>query len=749
MRNISLIPILLFLLSFFLFSCGDDKSTDGGACSSTNLNGSCDTGLVCKDGECVALCTPETCDNLSVECGTVDDGCGNVLNCGSCDAGMACNSAGECIDICISKTCEDLNVECGTTDDGCGNTLNCGTCENGMTCNSAGECVVLCTPKTCGDLNIECGAGDDGCGNTLNCGTCDDGMACNSNGECIDICTPTTCEDLNIECGTTDDSCGNTLNCGTCDDGMTCNSAGECVVLCTPKTCEDLNIECGAIDNGCGNTLNCGTCDDGMACNSNGECVVLPCIPDTCNSLDRECGPIDNGCGEIIYCGECGERETCNQEGFCEPLDCLANCVNRECGSDGCGGSCGSCNNGDSCSLLGFCETPGEPGEPGGECVDSCNDSNNLCLGREGEEFTCFQHCYGEGDFCIQEDYFCQNVGAEEDEFWLCLPDIYGEVPIGGDCSNENCVQSSVCLNEDNPTCYEYCFEASHQCALDGYSCVDTGNLQIGMICAPNGLIPSVPLGGSCDDSSQCMSGGVCLNSPEEGKCYEPCSDENYICSQEGYVCTETGIPNVEWVCALPDLPGDALIGEPCSQENNCVEEAICLSKAGADTLCYEKCDPDTGGECSLPNHFCFNSEVAQIGWICIENENTDGVPIGGTCDEDNNCVAEAGCLGPPDGPYTCYERCTDSGDICEIDDYTCQVAADGNYCVPNNEPGNVPIGGDCSSESCVEEANCLSDGMTSLCYEICDPNSGTVCEMDDYSCEPVAGDDYCIPPQD
>lgn len=69
---------------------------------------------------------------------------------------------------------------CGTVDDGCGNDVECGTCSPGEPCVD-GQC---CAPKTCADYPEACGGAqrDNGCGGTIFCGdaTCGDGswMTC-------------------------------------------------------------------------------------------------------------------------------------------------------------------------------------------------------------------------------------------------------------------------------------------------------------------------------------------------------------------------------------------------------------------------------------------------------------------------------------------------------------------------------------------------------------------------------------------
>jgi hypothetical protein len=38
-------------------------------------------------------CTPTTCDARGASCGSLPDGCGGNLDCGSCPTGQACDAA--------------------------------------------------------------------------------------------------------------------------------------------------------------------------------------------------------------------------------------------------------------------------------------------------------------------------------------------------------------------------------------------------------------------------------------------------------------------------------------------------------------------------------------------------------------------------------------------------------------------------------------------------------------------------------
>jgi hypothetical protein len=79
------------------------------------------------DGGCD--CVRTTCAQLSATCGTVQDGCGGVLDCGACtgsdvcapaNVGQACGSGA-----CMAHGCMGA---CGLNDDGCGGVIACTPC---------------------------------------------------------------------------------------------------------------------------------------------------------------------------------------------------------------------------------------------------------------------------------------------------------------------------------------------------------------------------------------------------------------------------------------------------------------------------------------------------------------------------------------------------------------------------------------------------------------------------------------------
>ncbi|MBQ9816563.1 MAG: hypothetical protein IJM59_03720 [Proteobacteria bacterium] len=300
-----------------------DLDTDSDHCGS--CTNACESKEICQSGECKS--TPESsCKNCKAgkECcnGKCVDLSSDHDNCGKC--GKKCGKDQTCSDKvcsgsagpvpCTPATCVDFGYSCGTVDDGCGSTLKCGTCNDDEdciehVCTKKGDC----TPKTCGELSISCGDADDGCGGTVSCGNCEGELVC-QNGQCVEAseCTPKTCAELSISCGDADDGCGGTISCGNCEGELVCQS-GQCVeapVECTPKTCDDLKISCGDADNGCGGTISCGTCDEGKKC-ENGSCVAK-CTPTNCSAEGKNCGSIPDGCGGTLDCGKCNDPQICS-----------------------------------------------------------------------------------------------------------------------------------------------------------------------------------------------------------------------------------------------------------------------------------------------------------------------------------------------------------------------------------------------------------------------------------------------------
>ena len=288
------------------------------------------------------VCTPQTCAEEGFACGPQSDGCGNVIQCGTCVAPQTCGGGGvhgQCGGTaCMPSSCQAQNIACGTTADGCGNLLQCGNCTPPLTCGGGGvhgQCgQSTCIPKTCAQQSIDCGPADDGCGNLIQCGTCVAPLTCGGGGvrsQCGElgsdggstVCIPQTCADQNRACGPAGDGCGNLLECGMCVAPQTCGGGGimgQCGgTVCMPETCASQNLSCGPAGDGCGGQLMCGTCTAPLTCGGGGvpgKCGEPNCTPETCASLNFNCGAAGDGCGGLLQCGTCSSMKTCGGGGM-------------------------------------------------------------------------------------------------------------------------------------------------------------------------------------------------------------------------------------------------------------------------------------------------------------------------------------------------------------------------------------------------------------------------------------------------
>ncbi len=190
-------------------------------------------------------CTPTNCTALGYKCGQAGDGCGGIIDCGTCVAPATCGGGGTPFQCggtsasCTPKKCTDLGMDCGQAGDGCGGVLDCGTCTPPAFCGGGGanKCgtngLGSCTPTTCTAAGAKCGPLGDGCGNLLSCGTCPSTDVCINNQCVTGSCTPITCASAGAECGPLGDGCGGVVDCGTCTSG-TCGGSG------TPNKCSGI-----------------------------------------------------------------------------------------------------------------------------------------------------------------------------------------------------------------------------------------------------------------------------------------------------------------------------------------------------------------------------------------------------------------------------------------------------------------------------------------------------------------------------
>jgi len=118
-------------------SCSGDQTADG-----TLLHPWGPDGGAGRDSAAEA-CAPTSCAQLGAECGTIPNGCGGSLECGSCTNGSVCGGAGanKCgKDPCTSRSCAQVGASCGFVSDGCSQAIDCGSCPTGQSCLPSNQC---------------------------------------------------------------------------------------------------------------------------------------------------------------------------------------------------------------------------------------------------------------------------------------------------------------------------------------------------------------------------------------------------------------------------------------------------------------------------------------------------------------------------------------------------------------------------------------------------------------------------------
>jgi hypothetical protein len=139
------------------------------------------------EGEGGTCAGATTCATFNANCGPVSNGCGGLVECGTCPSTQFCGGAGpsQCggsttgTGACVPVTCADVGANCGPISNGCGDSVDCGTCTGTDSCGFAGanKCgsadISTCVKDTCATNNTQCGPVADGCGGlTASCGSC-------------------------------------------------------------------------------------------------------------------------------------------------------------------------------------------------------------------------------------------------------------------------------------------------------------------------------------------------------------------------------------------------------------------------------------------------------------------------------------------------------------------------------------------------------------------------------------------------
>jgi hypothetical protein len=165
---------VLAVCALWLIACSGDPA------ASTDADAGAEVG-----SEAGSACVPKTCARLRRNCGRVDNGCGDQISCGACAWPETCGGGGVpnvCGGVdggtCTPTTCAARGKNCGSIDNGCGESLDCGHCPSGSTCGAtianvcSTPCVPNCNGRTCGP-DLVCGT---------SCGTCSAPQTCGGGG---------------------------------------------------------------------------------------------------------------------------------------------------------------------------------------------------------------------------------------------------------------------------------------------------------------------------------------------------------------------------------------------------------------------------------------------------------------------------------------------------------------------------------------------------------------------------------------
>ncbi len=168
---------------------GTGTCSSAGACTWTTQDTSCPNGCSASTGLC-ASCTPTSCIAQGKNCGSIPDGCGGTLSCGTCPTGETCGGGGT-PNVCAGSNCSGSCVnwtDCKTPGTGCDSAQGC--C---VPCGGNGQ--PCCVDFTAGKFFCN---GTDVCGQSSGTGTTETYYCCANQGD--GCCVPGGCGSIGNCC---------------------------------------------------------------------------------------------------------------------------------------------------------------------------------------------------------------------------------------------------------------------------------------------------------------------------------------------------------------------------------------------------------------------------------------------------------------------------------------------------------------------------------------------------------------------
>ncbi len=576
-------------------SCGDGVVTGTETCDTAIASGmpgacpsSCSDGLACTSDALTGSGCTAACVYTPITLCTGGDGC----------CPMGCTMAMDADCACVPRTTCAPGV-CGTVDNGCGGPLDCGTCAIGGACDTAadcssGECVTVAASGWPGGYcslgctsDMDCGAGAhcgyrdaSGAGACVaNCtvaGDCRMGYTCrNADGDAAMVreCAPTA-----SGAGMTGAACTSTADCSGGDVGFCIVEAqgwqgGYCTRSCRNDTeCVGAS-HCGFIGAG-GNGVCVANCA-GASCRTPGYACY-----DGDGAGTNECAPSATGTGAVGAPGGAPFECSGAARGLCitDPEFVDGYCTVTGCATDT------DCPSSSHCTIFGMgatgvcmanCTGDAMCRNPGYSCWDANGDARNEC----------YPGGTGTGAVGTPCDFTWQCAGAGRA---ICATEADGFR--GGYCALRGCTAGgsgatgcptgahcSVGMGATSGICVDSC-ATSADCRADGYLCYDNADLGAALECWPaatgtgavgaaceggwncsggvNGFcvtddgMAGSPPGGYCIqtcDTRACPAGSTCLAAGAMGEqfCFDACTGAGMGDCRPGHMCIAAGMSNV------------------------------------------------------------------------------------------------------------------------------------------------------------------------------------------------------------
>lgn len=380
------------------------------------------------------------------------------------------------------------------------------------------------------------------------------------------------------------------------------------------------------------------------------------------------------GSGCLITDGNSAAGDCCVNYEQCETYcdftgSCRQNCWFEESCTETCDGDSSTGDDGDAPE---FCYNDGDC--PGPDiCID--NQCKRPDTTERGDAGLC-QACETNSN-CVDPDALCVRLGDEAGG-----GETVCSAPCGSGCADGfecvNIAGSSQCLPKVNAQNVRTCAD------IPTFECVVARDCATGESCVNNKC--EAPETAECSANKPCASGEVCRlgecvadDAPEctsRNDCAtgQTCDDGECVGGNETCVFNKDCADNAMCVngTCFSDCSADDQCGryeycrqglcqpQECNGTSDCAGDEVCVA-----AICEPACEPNT------------SDEVCADGYLCTD---------GGFCDRDPNveCRTSAECLraeicldGQCESPCDCNTDCG-SGEVCNLDQGTCEVPADG-----------------------------------------------------------------------